>query len=307
MNQVFLLAGPTGVGKTSLSLQLAHRIGAEIVSADSMQIYRELDIGTGKIKREEMQGIVHHMLDVVDPSERFSVARYQAMALEKIAEVHSRGKPVILVGGTGLYLNAIYYHMDFHNTVANPERREELVQLGKAKGREALIALLAKIDPMRPDKIDTFNIPRVIRAIEIAEQDRDQKDFAKDLRERTDLDRYLFVLNRPRELLYRSINQRVLNMLEEGWVDEVRRFYPEKVDASSQSMRAIGYREVVQYLSGDLDYDTMVQKIQQGCRNYAKRQLTWFRRYPKAIWLDMEQPSASLDRILNESDDKSQR
>lgn len=285
-DRIVIIAGPTGVGKTASSIKMARDLDGEIVSADSMQIYQGMDIGTAKIRREEMEGIPHHMLDIVSPFENFTVAQYADLAKQKIQEIISRGKMPILVGGTGLYINAILYQMDFNEAKVDETYRSELWAFYEKEGEDALFErLLSKLDGQEI-KIEKQNIKRVIRALEIIKARGSYRDF-QDIEPETNYDHKLYILNRDRKLLYERINLRVDLMFEEGLLDEVKALREMGLDSSHQSMKGIGYRQVLEYLDGQVSLEEAKEKIKQESRRYAKRQITWFKRYKEGIWLDL--------------------
>ncbi len=293
--KLVILTGPTGVGKTSISLGLARELNGEIISADSMQIYRNLDIGTAKIREDEMENIPHHLLSIVDPREYFSVADFKDLAVEKIHEINSRGKIPIVVGGTGLYINSLVYNLDFHKTKANLEYREYLEKLLEEKGLKFLYELLLEKDPEAASNTDSTNPNRVIRALEIVESGG--KKFVEKLRdENKDYDLLMIGLTQDREKLYEKINLRVDKMFEEGLLEEVKSVL-EYTPKDAQSLKAIGYRELIDYLEGSTDFNRAVELIKQHSRNYAKRQLTWFRRDERIKWFDID--LESREDILN--------
>ena len=283
-NKVIILAGPTGVGKTSASIELAQKLNGEIISADSMQIYQQMDIGTAKIRPAEMQNVPHHLMDIVSPFDRFSVAEYRDFAQAKIKEIQHRGKTPIVVGGTGLYINALIYDMDFNDTVQDEDYRKYLWNLYYEQGEDALYTLLIA---QAPDaKIEKQNIKRVIRALEVLKQHGKLGDFSE-IKDTSEYDYKLYVLTRDRETLYKNINLRVDIMFEAGLVEEVQKLKHMGLDAEYQSMKGIGYRQMLEYLNGQISLEAAKEKIKQESRRYAKRQLTWFRRYKNAIWIHL--------------------
>lgn len=280
--EVIILAGPTGVGKTSASIKLAKKLKGEIVSADSMQIYKEMDIGTAKITQSEMDQVPHHLINIVSPFDSFSVAEYARLAKEKIREIISRGKVPIVVGGTGLYINALLYDMDFNETAEDMAYREHLQNFYDENGEDALFALLLEQEP--DTKIEKQNIKRVIRALEVLKHKGSLGSFSH-IQEDAEFQYKLYVLTRSREVLYDNINSRVDMMFEAGLLEEVKKLMDQGLDASCQSMKGIGYRQVLDYFHGHCTLEEAKDKIKQESRRYAKRQLTWFRRYEDAIWI----------------------
>lgn len=304
MKKVIIIAGPTAVGKSALSVELAKYLDGEIISADSMQIYRHMDIGTAKVTEEEKGGIPHHLLDVVDPDKGFTVADFQREALQAIDDIISREKIPLIVGGTGLYINSLLYDMDFQNSDSNEELRKKLWERYENEGEESLLSLLSSLDQKKAETIDKKNIKRVIRAIEIASLQKKNKDFSSDCRPREGYEFLLFVLTTDRAVLYERINRRVLEMIDDGLVEEVKRVSKQfHLTKDSQSMMGIGYRQVLEYLSGETSREQMVEEICKQSRRYAKRQLTWFKRYQKAVWIDVE---GSFDEIMKRCTQRSE-
>jgi len=288
VKKVIIIAGPTAVGKTDLTLSLAEKLNSEIISADSMQIYRGMDIGSAKPTQEEMKGIPHHLIDCADPKEPFSVSDYRKSAFEAIDALLQKGKTPIVTGGTGLYINALLYEMDFSNTSSDSEFRNAMQKYADENGSDALYQRLLEKDPAAAEAIHPNNIKRIIRALEISEIGGEKKgDFRQGPTLNTDYSFDLFCLTRERSELYDRINIRVDQMMEKGLLDEVRRFYDAGFTSSVPAMQGIGYKELMDYLKGNSTLNDAVQMIKQHSRNYAKRQLTWFRRYETARWIDL--------------------
>lgn len=290
MIDVVIIAGPTGVGKSSVAIELANRINGEIISADSVQIYRGLDIGSGKVTSEEMDGVKHHFLDICEPDESYTVQQFMREARQVIEEIHRRGRIPIICGGTGLYIHSIIYDLDFSSAPPNPDIRKRYNELYETYGVTYVYEMLRNLDPMTAENIDPKNHRRIIRAIEIALQggQKARNNFRK-INE--DLNIYYFVLNRDRQKLYDRINRRVLEMVKEGLFKEVDRLYSEY--GVVDGLRTIGYKEVVSSIKGEMTRDEAINKIQQHSRNYAKRQITWFKREPFAKFLDIDDKSAA--------------
>lgn len=289
MQTIIAIVGPTAVGKTEIALQLAESIHGEIVNMDSIQIYRRLDIGSAKPSLEERARVPHHLIDFVEPDLDFTVADYQEAAGEALREIHSRQSKAILTGGTGLYLNALMYRMDFNEADPEPEYRSELQRFADTAGAEALHARLAEVDPASAEEIHPNNVRRVIRALEINKiSGTHKKSVQTHLEPNPDYDIILIGLNMNRHRLYARINHRVDLMIEQGLVDEVRSLKSSGLDDTSGAMKGIGYKEVLAYLNNQWDHETMVRMIKQNTRHYAKRQLTWFRRYPDITWFDVD-------------------
>lgn len=285
MDKIILIAGPTGVGKTAASVSVAKKIGGEIISADSMQIYRKMDIGTAKIMPDEMKGIPHHLIDIVEPYDEFSVKDFDDMSKTAIKEISGRSNIPVIAGGTGLYINAIVYDMDYNKVTTDSEFRNELWKYYEEKGTEELYNILLKHDP--ETKIEKQNIKRVIRAIEIIKNNGEFRQFSN-MKKNSMYDIRMYVLYRERSNLYEIINSRVDHMIKNGLVDEVRRLLNDGLDKSCQSMKAIGYRQIISYLEGEYDLNTAIELIKRDSRRYAKRQLTWFRRYEDAAWINVD-------------------
>lgn len=290
MNKLFILAGPTGIGKTDLSVKIAEIINGEIISCDSMQIYKYMDIGSAKVTHEEMKNIPHYLIDFLEPNVNFSVAEYKKLAEEKIREINLRGKIPMLVGGTGLYINSILYNYDFNTTDKDTKYREYLQQLANENGREYVHSLLKNVDIESYKKLYPKDLKRVIRALEVYKTTGKTISQIQEERKKKEVDYDLkyFVLTMDREKLYNRINHRVDKMLYMGLVDEVKKLKKMGYTPDMQSMKGIGYKEILYYLQGKATYDETVNIIKQGSRNYAKRQLTWFRRDKRAIWIDKD-------------------
>ncbi len=285
---LIILTGPTAVGKTDLSIQLAKAVDAEIVSADSMQIYKYMDIGSAKVTEEEMQGVKHYLVDEIEPDMPFSVSEYKRMAEEYIDEISSRGKNVIVTGGTGLYLNSLIYDMDFGKSDANQELREELNKELEENGPTYMYEKLVSLDKEAAKRIHPNNTKRVIRAIEVAMSGEKMNDFSKDLRYNKKYIPIIIVLNRDRQALYDRINLRVDIMLKNGLIEEVKGLLEKGYTKDMISMQGIGYKEIIKYFDGEYTLDEAIEIIKRDSRRYAKRQLTWFRRYEDAKWFEID-------------------
>lgn len=304
-NKILVIAGPTAVGKTDISIQLAKRLNGEIISTDSMQIYKHMDIGSAKISKEEMDGVVHHLIDFVEPSNEFSVSEFQTLAKEAIEDIQSRGKLPILAGGTGLYINSVICTMNFAEGEKDETYRKELEALAISKGNDYVHSLLKDIDEESYNSIHPNNVKRVIRALEVYKQSG--KPFSAFKEENSiytcDYDVFYYVLNMDREKLYNRINLRVDIMMDKGLIEEVKMLKDMGLTANDQSMKGIGYKEILAYLSDEIDLDTAVDMVKQGSRNYAKRQLTWFKKDPRAIFIDKDlfnNEEAIITKILEE-------
>lgn len=297
--KVIVLAGPTAVGKTDLSIRLAQKLHGEIISTDSMQIYQYMDIGSAKVSNEEMKGIPHHMIDVITPNLKFSVVDFKNMAEKSINEVLSRGNIPILTGGTGLYINALTCNMTFTEADKDDEYRKQLEDLALLKGDVYIHSLLKDIDHISYGSIHPNNRKRVIRALEVYKvsgKPFSSYNIGNDIYN-CKYDLYYYVLNMDREKLYERINKRVDIMMEKGLLEECIKLKEMGYNSSMQSMQGIGYKELLLYLEGVISLDVAIDMIKQGSRNYAKRQLTWFRKDPRAIFLNKDE--LSDDEIFN--------
>ena len=287
---LIILTGPTAVGKTALSIELAKAVNGEMISADSMQVYKLLDIGTAKIKQEEMQGIPHHLIDVLDPTEDFNVFLFQKMAKAALEEIYAKGKIPIVVGGTGFYIQALLYDIAFEETTESAYRKE-LEQYASLYGAHALHEQLKTIDPVSYDTIHENNVKRVIRALEFY-HDTGYPISRHNVQERERSSPYqfaYFVLNDDRQKLYDRIELRIDQMLEEGLVEEVRQALAYGCTGDMVSMQGLGYKEIIPYLQGACSLDEAVYILKRDTRHFAKRQLTWFRRERDVIWVDKTQ------------------
>lgn len=301
--KVIVIAGPTASGKTSLSIALAKRINGEIISSDSMQIYKDMTIGTAKPLPEEMDGIEHHLIDFVAPDERYSVADFKKNAEKKIEEIISKGKTPIVVGGTGLYIDTLIYGIEYPDIELDEEYRNELLE--KADSEEGLKELYdeaKRIDPEATLKISSNDKKRITRILEVYKATGKTKTELEIISRQNGVkyDYRVFAINMDREKLYERINLRVDLMLQQGLIDEVAEIL-EKYDEFPTAMQGLGYKEVVQFLDGELTYEEMVEKLKQETRRYAKRQLTWFRKNKEIIWLDgLSTKEENIDIILKD-------
>lgn len=296
-----ILTGPTAVGKTDLSIQLAKKINGEIISADSMQVYKYMDIGTAKITKEEMQGVPHYLVDEFEPEEDFNVVKFQEYAKRYMEEIYAKGKIPIIVGGTGFYIQAIVYDIEFDENDADTAYREKLQQIAKEKGAAYLHNMLAQVDQKAAQEIHENNQKRVIRALEFYEK-TGKKISEHNEAERQKVSPYnfaYFVLTDEREVLYQRINKRVDIMLEQGLLDEVKAMQARGLARDMVSMQGIGYKELLAYLEGEYSYEDAVALLKQDTRHFAKRQLTWFRREKEVIWLDKSQIGRENHFILD--------
>lgn len=286
--RILVIAGPTASGKSALAMKLAESLEGEIISCDSMQVYRGMDIGSAKPTAEEQARIPHHLIDVADPMEEFSAAKYARMAREAIGDIAGRGKLPVVCGGTGLYLNGILYEMDFGDGPKDSRLRGALECRAEEEGGEALHRELAQRDPDAAARIHPNNVKKIIRALERLELGEERVQEFQDIRkENPDIDPVLIGLTMDRSVLYGRIDRRVDEMMERGLLEEVRRLTASGLTAEDISMQGIGYKELIAFLSGETALDEAVDQIKKNTRHYAKRQLTWFRRYPDMTWFDL--------------------
>lgn len=292
MENLVIITGPTGIGKTELSLELAKKYKGEIISSDSMQIYKKLNIGTAKIDLNKTS-IPHHMIDIIEPSDNFTVADFKNQAKKIITDINNKGGLPFLIGGTGLYINSLVYNLDFTETQPDYDYRDELREILDQEGSEFLYEKLQDQDRAMAEKIHKNNAQRIIRALEILKSGNKKGDNFRE--ENNDYNLIYIGLNMDRAKLYEKINQRVDKMIDLGLVDEVKNLLDEGLDKNSQSLKAIGYKEVISYLDGIIDFDEMVDLIKKNSRHYAKRQLTWFRREKRIKWFDRESDTILSD------------
>lgn len=290
MKDILAIAGPTAVGKTEYAIQMALRLGGEIVSCDSMQLYQFMDIGSAKPTEEERAMVKHYLVDEFDPRQEFSVVQYQKHAKNAIRQIHAKGKLPVISGGTGLYLNSLLYEMDFSAPPRNDGYRRELEDLALREGKEALHRLLQEKDPQAAGRIHPNNTKKIIRALEAVSQGgQGVRPFTEAFTPVFEYRPLLIGLTREREELYQRINRRVELLMEQGLLEEVKGLLDMGLTEGHISMKGIGYKELIDYLHGAWDLETAVAKIQQNTRHYAKRQLTWFRKYDKMVWFNLSQ------------------
>ena len=288
LKPLVILVGPTAVGKTAASIGLAKALNGEIISGDSMQIFKGLDIGTAKISKEEMDGVVHHLIDIKEPWESFSVAEFKRLADEAIEDIYSRGKMPIIVGGTGFYVNSVLYEYHFGEADTDEAYRNQLQQYLDEHGNDALWKLLQEKDPASAQRLHSNDTKRVMRALEVLHVTGVPASERQSTLDRQTM-RYNAVyiaLTMPREILYDRINLRVELMMKEGLEQEVRRALESGVPQDALSMTSIGYRQMIQYFNGEISLERAVELIQRDTRHFAKRQLTWFRHDPNIQWVD---------------------
>ena len=310
---MIILTGPTAVGKTDLSIQLAKAMNGEIISADSMQVYRHMDIGSAKVTPEEMDGVPHHLIDVLEPEEEFNVVVFQKLAKEALTGIYERGHIPIIVGGTGFYIQALLYDIDFTENDGDTAIRRELEKLAQTQGAGCLHQMLQEIDPESAAAIHQNNVKRVIRAIEFYRQ-TGKKISLHNEQEREKQSPYQFlyyVLDTDRKTLYERIDRRVDLMMEHGLVDEVKHLADMGCTRDMVSMQGLGYKEILDYLSGEISLEEAVYILKRDTRHFAKRQITWFKRERDVRWLELEQfqndRKKVLEHILDEIEGEGRR
>lgn len=284
---LLIVGGPTGVGKTRLSVMLAHRLNGEIISADSMQVYRGMDIGTAKVTEEEKDGIIHHLIDILDPREEFNVTVFQRLARTAIEEIRERGRLPIIAGGTGFYIQALLYGVCFTENGADEKLKKELEKEAEKYGALSLHSRLCAADPASGAAIHPNNVKKVIRALEyyMLTGEKISEHNEREKKRESTYDYAYYVLSAPRPVLYKAIDARVDVMIEAGLEKEARQFYDMGIDRESTSMQGIGYREMYSYFAKEISFDECVRLIKRNTRHFAKRQLTWFKREDKIRWL----------------------
>lgn len=295
-----ILTGPTAVGKTELSINLAKMINGAIISADSMQIYKYMDIGSAKIMPHEMQGIKHYLIDELMPEEEFNIYRFKQMAMEALDEIYASGQIPIVVGGTGFYIQGLLYDIDFTKQDADDDYRKQLEEFANINGAHALHEKLKDIDPVSYETIHENNVKRVIRALEYYKQSNEpiSKHNEEEKKKESPYNFAYFVLNDVRENLYSRIDKRVDIMMDAGLIDEIKALKKRGCTRDMVSMQGIGYKEMLKYLDGDYTLEEAVEKVKQESRRFAKRQLTWFRREKDVIWIDKDKYEYDESRIL---------
>lgn len=299
--KVIVICGPTASGKTALSIELAKKINGEIVSGDSMQIYKDMDIGTAKPTKEEMQGIKHYLIDFVSPDKRYSVADYKQDAKKMIREIIKKGKVPIIVGGTGLYIDSLIYEIDYPNIEFDEKYREKLENEVNEKGLEELYERARKIDEKAIEKISKNDKKRILRILEIyhATGKNKTEQEIESRKKEVEYDYKVYALKWDREKLYERINKRVDIMIEQGLIEEVKSVY-KKYNKFPTAMQGLGYKEVVEYLENKTTKEEMIEIIKQETRRYAKRQMTWFRKNKQTIWLNAENEIQNNIKIILE-------
>ena len=301
---LIILTGPTAVGKTELSIKLARAINGEIISADSMQVYKHMDIGTAKIKQSEMGGIKHYLIDELSPHEDFNVVKFKEYAEKYMSEIYEKHKIPIIVGGTGFYIQAVLYGIDFEkneeDTSSTTSYRKELEALAQEKGSVYLHSMLLKVDPQSAQSIHPNNIKRVIRALEYYHQTGSKiSNHNEEQRHKDSPYQFCyFVLNNKREILYNRIDMRVDDMIKQGLMDEVKQLLDMGCKKDMVSMQGLGYKEIISYLEGECTLEEAVYIIKRDTRHFAKRQLTWFKREKDVIWVNKDQYNDDENKIL---------
>ena len=299
--KVIVICGPTASGKTALSIELAKKINGKIISCDSMQIYKDMNIGTAKPTKEEMQGIKHYLLDFVSPDERYSVADFKRDSKKAIKEIIAKGKTPIIVGGTGLYLDSLIYEIEYKDIKFDEEYRKKLEERVEKEGLNELYKEAKKIDPIAIEKISENDKKRILRILEIYNatgKNKTQQEIESRKKE-VEYDYKVYALNWDREKLYDRINRRVDIMIEQGLVEEVKEIL-NKYKKFPTAMQGLGYKEVVEYLEGKCSKEEMIEKIKMETRRYAKRQLTWFRKNKQTVWLDGQEKIQNNIQIILE-------
>lgn len=299
---VVVVAGPTASGKTRLAIDIANSFDGEIVSADSMQIYKYMDIGTAKPTDDERRECVHHLIDFVEPDEDFSVAQYTELAHKVIYDIYSRGKLPVMCGGTGLYINSVIDDITFGEMESDEHLRAELKEIAERDGNEKLIKILSEFDPISAARLHPNNVRRVIRAIEFYKLTGTPISEHQEMTKQTEsrYDPIMFCINYERGVLYERINKRVDIMISEGLIDEVSYLMKMGYTADLNSMKAIGYKEIAEYINGKCTLEEAIESVKQGSRRYAKRQLTWFRRDKRIIMLDPDSAAEEAKEIIKD-------
>ncbi len=297
--KLIVLLGPTAVGKTRLSLDIAERYNAEIISGDSMQVYRGMDIGTAKITELEKRKIPHHLIDIKDPNEPFSVSEFQRLAREKINDIHARGKQPIIVGGTGLYIESLCYDFEFNPTHHDNHYRDQLLNVANELGNQALHDQLMKIDPVAAKRIHPNDQRRVIRALEVFHVTGDlfSQQLRGDIKE-SPFDLCMIGLTMDRDLLYKRIEERIDLMADEGLLEEVKSLLAKGYTHDSIAMQGLGYKEIIQFIHGEYNWERAIYLLKRNTRRFAKRQLSWFRHMKDIHWVDVTNLKKIDDHLL---------
>ena len=297
---LIILTGPTASGKTALSVELAKRIGGEIISADSMQVYRYMDVGSAKVTKEEMDGVPHHLIDVLDPQDSFNVVVFQEMAKKAMEKIYANGHIPIVAGGTGFYIQALLNDIDFTDNDGDMEYRHKLEELAKEQGPEVLHAMLKEVDPPSAEAIHANNVKRVIRALEFYEKtgQRISEHNEEERQKESPYNFAYYVLNMERSRLYERIDMRVDKMVADGLEEEVKNLKAMGCTRDMVSMQGLGYKEILDYLNGELSLDEAIYVLKRDTRHFAKRQLTWFKREKEVAWVNQEDFEFDREKIL---------
>lgn len=301
MKPLIVIAGPTAVGKSALSIRMAQKICGSIISADSMQVYQGMDIGSAKIRRDEMHGIPHYLIDCIKPDQPWNVAIFQERAREAMAKIYASGRIPMIVGGTGFYIQAITRDIDFSSMQEDTDFRRKMETLARERGPEFLHGQLRLVDPAAAEQIHFHNVKRVVRALEFyhVSGQRISDHNAREREKKSPYHLAYFVLNQDRQILYNRIDHRVDHMITEGLVDEVKELKRAGCHQGMVSMQGLGYKEILEYLDGRISLDQAVYRIKRNTRHFSKRQLTWFRREDDVLWLDKSAFGNDEDLILN--------
>lgn len=297
---LIILTGPTAVGKTKISIKLAKAIDGEIISADSMQVYKHMDVGTAKIKPEEMDKVKHYLVDILDPKEEFNVVLFQKHAKNAMKEIHDKGKIPIVVGGTGFYIQALLYDINFEDSKEDVDYRSELEELAESKGSEFVHKKLEEVDPESARKIHPNNLKKVVRALEYYKETGEKiSSHNKEQRKKESPFNFsYFVLNDKREKLYERINTRVDQMIEEGLIQEVEKLLDYGCSKDMISMQGLGYKEIIAYLEEEMTLEDAIYTLKRDTRHFAKRQITWFKREKEVTWVDKNKFDYDENEIL---------
>ncbi|MBP1925327.1 tRNA dimethylallyltransferase [Sedimentibacter acidaminivorans] len=300
-NKIIVIVGPTAVGKTYVSVELAKKFNTEILSADSMQIYKEMDIGTAKVTEDEKQGVKHHMIDIINPDETFSVSDFKSMSENIIDNILLENKIPIIVGGSGLYVNSLIYDLDFGNAKSDAKIRDYYNSLYNEHGEDYLYEMLKKVDPESAEKIHKNNVKRVMRALEVYKITGEKfSELNTDIRKHSKkYDCILVGLNMDRKILYDRINRRVEKMISDGLVDEVRTLMNKGYDKNLVSMQGIGYKEIIEYIDGKINLEDAVNILKRNTRRFAKRQFTWFLKDSNVKWFEISTPK-EIDLVIED-------
>ncbi len=296
LDKVIVVCGPTASGKSSLAIEIAKLLNSEVICADALTVYRNLDIGTAKVTEDEKQGIVHHLIDVVEPNKSFSVGDYKDIATPILNDIINRGKTPVICGGTGFYINSLLFDLSYGNSIANLESREKYFNLAKEHGNQYVYDILKDKDPESAKKLHFNDLKRVVRALEIFDSGFIKSEIKDNLTPKYQV--YCYSFDFPREKLYDRINERVDQMIENGLVEEVKSLINAGINSENQCLQAIGYKEIYSYLIGQINLEEAIDKIKLNTRHYAKRQITFFKKMPNIEYLQPEDPKILAKRIV---------